>query len=563
MPGIYSAHDAIIGVQGALGGRGGGLRYLLRDEFTTDRAAGAVNGTAAEPGPGTRTVVDVANRFSITGGAFTGAGNGAWGGNRLIYVDVPIARAAGVLLITNHIVSSTGPGYINGWSTTTTPITNFEPGLNVSSGGLFQLYDGTIYPFVGSRSNATPYLTALILRTAGHLTFIKGGSFTNWTLVYIASTGTTATLYPTALSVSTLTASISSVRVPTAKWLPTPLLSDGFGSAFGTSDGLGHAEGVAGGIGAGGSGVTLSNAGGTWSVSGGKAINTPSVGAEVLTNGDFSSWTGDNPDGWTVVGESGSDPEVSEVGSGESHGGTGTGSANLYTSAGTSMGIRQYTLTLGTWYRAVVNVSAFSGGGLRLIDNTTATDWGTVTTTGTKTLVQRAKTAFEFNLFRLNAINITVDDVSLKALTLSELLTLSNLSCADVYAGVAITKSNTYVQAGLALNWDSASSPTNGLIVYLSGGNIYVDKCVAGTWTNVSNTAYTYSAGARLVCTMNAGALRVYYNGALITTATIVDAGILTGQLHGLFSSDASNTLDDLTIYATGTGGEYSQLDSY
>jgi len=26
------------------------ITYLLRDEFTTDRAAGAVNGTAAEPG---------------------------------------------------------------------------------------------------------------------------------------------------------------------------------------------------------------------------------------------------------------------------------------------------------------------------------------------------------------------------------------------------------------------------------------------------------------------------------------------------------------------------------
>ena len=158
---------------------------------------------------------------------------------------------------------------------------------------------------------------------------------------------------------------------------------------------------------------------------------------------------------------------------------------------------------------------------------------------------------------------MTFDDLSIKPLTLSQLLTLSNLSCADVYAGVAITESNDYVQAGLALNWDSASSPANGLIAYLNGGNIVVDKCVAGTWTNVRATAYTYSAGARLVCTMNAGALRVYYNGALITTATIVDAGILTGTMSGLFSTDASNTLDDLTIYSTGLDGSYNVLDSY
>ena len=175
-----------------------------------------------------------------------------------------------------------------------------------------------------------------------------------------------------------------------------PLASDGFGSAFGTTDGLGHAEGVAGGIGAGGGGVTLSNAGGTWSVSGGKAINTAPSG-----------------------------------------------------------------------------------------------------------LVQQ--------------------------------ISVANLSCADVYAGVAMTRA-LLTNVGLALNFDSASSPANGLLIYSDGaGNIKVDKIVAGSQTNVSTTAFTYSAGARLVCTMNAGALRVYYNDTLITTATIVDAGILTGSTITVF----------------------------
>ena len=42
------------------GGRTGldAITWLLRDEFTDTRAAGAVNGTPATPGPGTRTVVD-------------------------------------------------------------------------------------------------------------------------------------------------------------------------------------------------------------------------------------------------------------------------------------------------------------------------------------------------------------------------------------------------------------------------------------------------------------------------------------------------------------------------
>lgn len=55
----------------ALGGPlwGGGLTPLMRDTFTTDRAAGAVHGTAAEPGPDdTRTVTDTLGGITISGG---------------------------------------------------------------------------------------------------------------------------------------------------------------------------------------------------------------------------------------------------------------------------------------------------------------------------------------------------------------------------------------------------------------------------------------------------------------------------------------------------------------
>ncbi|MCA9180002.1 MAG: hypothetical protein KDA51_01080, partial [Planctomycetales bacterium] len=155
------------------------------------------------------------------------------------------------------------------------------------------------------------------------------------------------------------------------------------------------------------------------------------------------------------------------------------------------------------------------------------------------------------------------DDISLKSLTLSELLSISNLSCSDVYAGVAITRGSTAVQVGLALNWDSDTSPANGLIVYLSSERITVFKYVASAWSVVSSTAYTYSAGARLVCTMNAGALRTYYNGALVKADTIVDAGILTGQFHGLFSTAPESTLDDYVVYSVGTDGSYNVLDAF
>ena len=60
-------------------------------------------------------------------------------------------------------------------------------------------------------------------------------------------------------------------------------------------------------------------------------------GANTVVNGDFSSWTGTapnrNPNSWSVSGETGTDPELTEVGPTEGHGGVGTGAFNLFTTA--------------------------------------------------------------------------------------------------------------------------------------------------------------------------------------------------------------------------------------
>ena len=43
MPGIYSVHDAIIGVQSALGGRGGGVRYCCATSSRPTAPRGALS----------------------------------------------------------------------------------------------------------------------------------------------------------------------------------------------------------------------------------------------------------------------------------------------------------------------------------------------------------------------------------------------------------------------------------------------------------------------------------------------------------------------------------------
>lgn len=355
------------------------------------------------------------------------------------------------------------------------------------------------------------------------------------------------------------------IRIPVAKWLSTPLLSDGFGGAFGTSDGLGNAEGVAGGIGAGGAGVVMSNAGATWSVSGGKAINTPVPGADAATDGGFETWaSASNLTHWT-----------------ETAGGTGTITQNnaemrsgascvdmLVDGSNTNSYLQQaVTLNANTWYQVSCYAKGATSPTFALSSDGGATKG--LIYTGTASY-QQMKYSFRGNITPALGVkrvvatskHIFFDDFALQPLTLSQLLSLANVSCADVMSGAAIG-TNTSAQAGLALNWDSSTSPANGVLVYTDGVSIKVDKCIAGVWSSVSTTAYTYSAGARLVVWHSGTEYRTYYNNSLVKSDTIADAGILTGTYHGLFSTSVENTLDDLTIYATGTSGEYSTLNAW
>lgn len=242
-----------------------GVAYLLRDEFTTDRAAGAVNGTAAEPGPGVRVVSDSGSRYSITGGiGNVVSGSGSYG-NPAAYYDVAVARAAGRLLKTRiTVVNWSAAQFPMGWSRTTTA--NWTGFANVAHAFITIGSALSAAGNAGNGSSVTSVLTngaeyqlAISLRAVGAIYMIKGGSYSNWSLLWLSTTDNTATVYA-AWCNSAAVFTHDSFRVPGNLWLPTPLASDGFGSAFGTTDGLGHAEGIAGGV---GSSVTWTTHAGT------------------------------------------------------------------------------------------------------------------------------------------------------------------------------------------------------------------------------------------------------------------------------------------------------------
>lgn len=99
-------------------------------------------------------------------------------------------------------------------------------------------------------------------------------------------------------------------------------------------------------------------------------FNPDTLGADLVTNGNFSSWTADNPNSWTVTGESGSNPEVEQASKGNAHGEGGTGACNIY-STSSAVSISQTILTVGQTYKVTIDVTNAKSGSIAIYTGTT------------------------------------------------------------------------------------------------------------------------------------------------------------------------------------------------
>ncbi len=255
------------------------IHWLLRDEFTTALTAGNVDGTAAEPGPGTRAVTDTGSHLAISGGNLVldgGLVSPAYGDPGMTYAVQ--TRTAGRMVLLQVNKGEIDKYFRFGFNQ---DAVNFNDCIiMLDNVGLIKVLDdvGGFNAAVGAYSASTDYYLVLIMRAVGLYAVIKGGVFTNWQLLGGWSSGTQANLLPSIIGrASTITSDF--IRIPADLWLPAPKLSDGFGGTYPTTDGKGHAEGVAGGIGAGGGNLTWVDSIGTWGISGG------SLSASALTGG--------------------------------------------------------------------------------------------------------------------------------------------------------------------------------------------------------------------------------------------------------------------------------------
>lgn len=521
------------------------IGWLLRDEFTTPRAAGSVNGTATEPGPGTRK--DVNNNLAITGGKLV-----LDSATDIYYLTDAITRAVGRTIFTSLDAAAAGDFDIIQFgvddATTAVPDRNV---IQLGAATVLKIIEnGGTAINVDNYSGITALKFAIILRATGFYSFWYNGTI--WKLLYIGSVNNTATLYGGIGAVTTApAANVDFYRYPDVTILPTPLAYDSFTRADGA---LGSTETT----GPDGQSCTARS----WVTTTG-VVDTnqmkvvPTLGAELLVNSDFSAWTGDNPDGWTVTGESGVDPEVSEVGAGEGHGGTGTGYCNIYTTSA-AVQISQTPLTAGNLYRSSIVVNTVIAGGLSYNHNGTTqtfnvapgTSMFTLRATGTDLTIRR----------RTGNDNATLQSASIKQINLASCLAaVTDSTTRNVYPQVEITCTDN-TQAGLMIGLDSQTTPLNYLHIYINrvDAKIYVDSVTAGAVTNISAVAFTYAAGATLAVRHDGTNLYVWYNNAYVSNSATPMPG--SGTLVACFATDSGTRFDNFLVYPT-TG--YTEFDKY
>lgn len=507
---------------------GGSGLYRLQDLFTTDRAAGAVNGTPAEPTGQTRTVTDGNSKLTIASGKLTFATGGVGDGNPGLWYPLETRVLGKIFLF--QINETSGNFYAGGYAAQSGVAND---GVRLV-GTTLQTRDAANPISIGVVAATTDYTFAYIWRASGFYLFIKGGAFTTFTLVwYSVVTGTNQ--YPGfSANGTTSVFLVDDARIPNATYIPLPLAYDTFTRANGALGSTEAASADAQAITA----LTWLFTVGIWAVATNRAVGTPVLGADVIVNGGFGAdtdWT--KGAGWAIAA------------------GLATG-----TVASSDLTAAVAPMIAETWYTTVYTLSAFAAGTVQAVVG--GISYPTHAANATYTESGRAGTT----VFKFTGAGFTgsLDNVSSKALVTAELFASVLVSTADVIASVAVTLPAALggVQAGLVLNLDSTSTPQNYILCYLDGrGNIVLEERVAGVTTVKFTTAITYSAGALLYVIRDGTSCRVLYNFSAVNTVQTMTAN--TNLNHGLFSTSALNSLDTFNLYARGKANEYAALDIY
>lgn len=354
------------------------ITYLLRDEFTTAAAAPLASPRACEPGPGTLTLVQTDGQFSIVGGAlvFPAQATPAWGDQG--FTGDAQARVAGRALLASLNLSTWEECGI-GWHTAAAVVDPdaMQHALQAhTTDGRLDI-NGDVQ-IASGLSTGTAYPLAIVQFATGAGAWLQIGGV--WQLRWVWLAGAGDPLYP----------------------------------AFANLDGAGGIDYVRV------RDTTLTDMDALAVVD--VAAFTQAWGPELLVNGNFAAWTGDNPDGWTVTGEVGADPEVTERDPDQGHADVVTvgGAANFYSSVTAfAPTITQNVAIVNRWHEFGLTVTARAGGEIQMICLAGGLNVYGASVTAMRALGRFAGTDTTIRPRNVIPIDFTIDDATLKRITLN------------------------------------------------------------------------------------------------------------------------------------------------
>ena len=140
----------------------------------------------------------------------------------------------------------------------------------------------------------------------------------------------------------------------------------------------------------------------------------------------------------------------------------------------------------------------------------------------------------------------------MKPLALADILNLFYDPMSNFTAQVNVYRTDGF-EGGLALLWDSPSSPTYGLVACVGRINGVVSAILYRFITSGASTirsgSITYVDGAPLKVVKNGTTFQLFYNGIQVgTNATASDSEYINNHYYGMFASHPNVQLDNFSL---------------
>jgi hypothetical protein len=276
--------------------------------------------------------------------------------------------------------------------------------------------------------------------------------------------------------------------------------------------------------------------GGTWAMLGGKAVNTPTLGLEMLSNGNMEVITGWVDNGSSVVFQRSNE---------KAH--TGTYSLKDISDAVNEGPIQNKAIVQWAWY-SITGYVWLTSGSFRLGDEngrivnpqTIAAptgSWIKMIHTGWASV---AGNAFVGAVSRTAASQFYLDDITWKRITESTLAASAVFSSSNVIARMTATIApNAWI--GIWICQDAAK--LNGIVACHNGAQVALLKQVNGVWSEL--IAPTVAAiGTGIEVRKSGTTVKLFCNGIQISTdKTVNDLSIVNNKIHGPMSTHPDNQL--------------------